>query len=90
MATCATCRHFEAGKWAGDFVVGDADDWEYVSDDRYGFCLAARAHYERVTDHRPFSPDEERPPFFPMDGSSYSAWLIVRNDFGCNRHEDGK
>lgn len=79
---CETCVHFrryepdpEGRFWGAPDGVRGAESL------RWGTCdLIIDTKDARV------QPHSERA--YPQDASGFSAWLMVREDFGCIEHED--
>lgn len=75
---CAGCRWFARTEYDGPVD----EDLEEVEPERWGVC-----QFIRDSARKPWREDEVKLPrsgrAYPQDSSEYSAWLVVREDFGC-------
>lgn len=89
MSTCATCRWFSPSDYDGPH---DPETGDELEPGRWGTCsfiLDSGGVVERYQDGqlvREVKPHSARA--YPQDASGYSAWLVVRQDFGCVEHEE--
>lgn len=72
---CGSCRWFKLSPYPEDAPEGEDPT-------RWGRCSFVNDNAE----HGDPKPRSIRA--YPQDASGYSAWLVVRTDFGCIEHAE--